>query len=210
MGALAVPVPGVRAPKILSLLEHWAGSGLVFHLSKKWKKRLRRVKGVAIKVGITVAGAALAGVTGGASAVLAAAALAALQARDKIAAAKASREAAAKVAAGQNAAAALMEAVAQNQADLNTMIKGVLDGSQAPMTQDPGTQQIIGNALGFGPMPGTQGPPLLETLGVALGVGGLVLIAGGPLIVAGLAAGAGALADRTGIVAGFFKKIRGA
>jgi hypothetical protein len=180
-----------------------------FTLSKKWRKRLKRIKGVAVKAGIAVAGAALSTVTFGASAVVAAGALAALAARDKAKAAAAQRAAQAKAAAGVEATTALVQSVAQNQVDLGGMIRGILNGSQQPPTQDPGTQQIIQGALGFGPMPGTSGPSVLETAGIAVGLGGLVFLAGGPLLLAAAAGALGAVADQTGFIPAFFNKIRG-
>lgn len=180
-----------------------------FSLSKKWRKRLKKVKGIAIKVGILVVGAALSTVTGGASAVIAAAALAALAARDKKKAEAAQAAARAKVARGMEANQALMEAVAENQVELAHVISSVVNGTAQPFTQDPGTQEAIQGALGFSPMPGTQGPPILETLGVAFLAGGVLLIAGAPLALAAVAAGVGAVADRSGLVGKFFSAVKG-
>jgi hypothetical protein len=203
MSAIALAVlsrPRARKPFALPIR---------FTLSKKWRKRLRRAKNITVKVGIAVVGAALSTVTGGASAVLAAAALAALAARDHAKAAKAAAEARAKVAAGMEANAALLQSVAENQVDLTKVISGILDGSHPPQSQDPGTQHIIGSALGFGPMPGGA-PPVLETFGVALGLGGIVLLAGGPLLLAGAAAVAAGVVDRAGFLGKFFNAVRGA
>lgn len=119
-------------------------------MSKKWKRRLRKVNKIALKVGIVVAGAALSTVTLGASAVLATAALAALAKRDQAKAAQAKAKAAAAVATGEDPLKALINAILSVQAPAD--INGMLTGGVTPPGQVDHTA-VIQAQLGM--IPGT-------------------------------------------------------
>ncbi len=120
-------------------------------MSKKWKRRLRKVNKIALKVGIVVVGAALSTVTLGASAVLASAALAALAKRDQAKAAAAKAKAAAAIATGEDPIKALINAILSVQAPAD--INGMLTGGVTPPGQVNHTA-VIQAQLGM--IPGTQ------------------------------------------------------
>lgn len=147
-------------------------------MSKKWKKRLGRIKKVAVKAAISIAGTVLAPVTFGASAVLAAGALAYLAKVDAAKAAKVRAEAAARQAAGETAEVAAINALTANAADQNAVIRGILDGSISPgsINWSDTIQAHLGTAPGGSPAvesaaqasqpaaPGVPVPPMFALL----------------------------------------------
>lgn len=139
-------------------------------MSKRWRRRFRRIGKTAVKVGIAVVGVALSGITGGASVALAGAALAALAKRDQMAAAKARARAQEKIAQGQDPAAALLAAIMEGAppADIRAQIEAgtkqplsgsnVSDAIRAQLGTGPGLFSLVG------PSPDAKAPEVPPAL----------------------------------------------